>query len=120
MINFKGKKQYFENKIRCLIRQEEIYDEDNEEEIDDIKRKLEALYFEERASYSDDLVQPGDPRFQTLYKKEWLKKEKEKEEAHLKAKRIKAEREQFYKDNILEGKSKVMNALKLEDKIRHA
>lgn len=48
-----------------------------------------------------------------------VKSREEKNQAELKAKRIKAERKQFYKDNILEGKSKVMNALELEDKLRY-
>jgi len=90
-----------------------------EDDKEPYERKLRALYLEERAAYSDDMVQPDDPRFQTLYKNEWLKGEKEKELADLKAKRIKAEREQFYKDNILEGKKKVMNTLELEDKLRY-
>lgn len=70
---FKGKKKYFENKIRCLLLED---NEDNEDEIDNIKRRMRALYLEERAAYSNDLVQPDDSRFQTLYRNEWLKAEK--------------------------------------------
>ena len=108
--NFKRRKEYIERQMS--------YAEDAENK-EPYRRKLRALYLEERATYSNDLVQPDDPRFQTLYKNEWLKREKEKKQAELKAKRIKAERDKFYKDNILEGKSKVMNALELEDKLRY-
>lgn len=121
MINpqqIKERKQHLNWKLRDLINDEEMYDEDNTDEIEDIKREFYRLYRHERVTYSDDLVQPGDPRFQTLYKEQWLKAEKEKYEVELKAKSIKEEQNKFYKNNLHEGRDKVRNALDLEDKIR--
>ena len=122
---FKKKRNYILNQIRnCkwyLDRPDLDYDqyEEFEEDVIDYKERLKRVDLEERDYWKNDLVQPGDSRFQTLYRNEWLKTEKEKELKKLKAKRIKAEREQFYKKNLHEGKSQVIKALDSEDKIRH-
>ena len=89
----------------------------DEEEQPYYERKLYALKQEERDAYKDDLVQPGENRFKTLYKNEWLKNEKEEEQKHIKQKREKESRDKFYKDNLLEGKAKVKRALELEEKL---
>lgn len=105
--NFKGRKEYLKRRIELADDKEAL------------ERQLYALYLEERVAYSDDLIQPGDPRFQTLYRNEWIKNERELEEAKLKKKRIAMEQNKFYKDNLHEGRDKVKNALNLEDKIRY-
>ena len=89
----------------------------DEEEQPYYRRKLNSLAMEERDAYNDDLVQPGENRFKSLYKNEWLKNEKEKEEKLIKQKREKESRDKFYKDNLLEGKERVKRALELEEKL---
>lgn len=122
MINpqqIKERKQRLNCRLKYLIDDEEMYGEDNADRIEDIKRDFTRLFRHEKRTYANDLVQPGDSRFKTLYKKQWLEQEKEKEMAELKAKSIKAEQDKFYKDNLHEGRDKVTNALNLEDKIRN-
>jgi len=81
------------------------------------ERRLRALELEERDAWRDDLIQPGEDRFKTLYRNEWLKNEKEKEHKHIKNIEEKESRDKFYKDNLLEGKERVKRALSLEEKI---
>ena len=104
-INFlKKERAYFQYKYR-----------DDEEEY--IKAMMRQDY-KERLAYQEDLIQPDDPRFKTYYKEQWKERERDKEAAHLKEKRIKAERNQFYKDWKFAGQDKVKKALDLEEKLR--
>ena len=95
-------------------------DEDDEEEIEEIQRDLRRLYFRERASYATDLIQPDDNRFKEVYKEQWLKLEKEKEEAELKAKSDKESQEKFLHDNRHGVNADMAKRfIKLEEKIKH-
>ena len=117
MINpqqIKDRRHRLTERLRYLINDED------EDEIENIKREFDRMSSHERKTYANDLVQPGDNRFKTLYKEEWQKLEEKKEETYLKAKRIKAEQNKFYKKNLHEGRDKVTNVLNLEDKLRHA
>ncbi len=81
------------------------------------ERRLHCLELEERDAWKDDIVQPNEDRYKTLYREQWLEREKEREMAEIKQKKDKLSKDKFYKDNILEGKAKVMRALELEDKL---
>lgn len=102
------------------MRRELLIDRLKESEEDNryyYERRLRALALEERDAWKNDLVQPDENSYKTLYRNNWLKMEKEKEEKYFKKIKEKKSRDKFYKDNILEGKAKVMNALNLEDKL---
>ena len=108
---FKEKKDYLQSKFRYLD------EEEDEEEIGQVGHDLLKLSYQERDAYKDDLVQPGDNRYEGLYKEEWLKLEKEKERKYVRAQQIKTEQEQFYKKHKLEGD--VVKAIELENELRY-
>jgi len=56
----------------------------------------------ERDKYRDDLVQPSEPRFKSLYPEQWAKMERAKEKWEQKRANEKKERDKFYKDNFNE------------------
>ena len=112
---FKGEKEHIMKQIHYLDKDSEDY----EDEVESYSRQLITLAKRERVAYRDDLIQPDDDGFKKLYREQWLEREKEKEIAELKAKRIKVEQDEFYKHNLHEGRDKVKTALDLEDKIRH-
>lgn len=91
--------------------------EGEEDDVSYYKRRLHCLDLEERDAWKEDLVQPNEDKYKILYKKEWLEMEKRKELAEIKNKEDKLSKDKFYKDNILEGKARVMRALELEDKL---
>jgi len=104
---FKGRRELFMHRLSTAEEEDKHY----------YKRRLRALEMEERDAWKDDLVQPDEDRFKTLYRNEWLKNEKEKEQKHFKNIKEKASRDKFYKDNLLEGKERVKRALDLEEQI---
>ena len=104
---FKMKRELFTERLENAEEEDKSY----------YKGKLRALILEERDAWRNDLVQPNEDEYKTLYRKEWLEREKEKETREIKQKEDKLSKDKFYKDNILEGKAKVMRALELEDKL---
>lgn len=91
--------------------------EGEEDDVSYYKRRLHCLDLEERDAWKEDLVQPNENNFRKFYPNQWKENEKEKELAEIKNKEDKLSKDKFYKDNILEGKARVMRALELEDKL---
>ena len=56
----------------------------------------------EREKYRDDLVQPGDSRFKSLYPEQWDKMEEANEKWEARKRKEKEDRDKFYKDNFNE------------------
>ena len=75
-----------------------------------------------RHKFKKELIQPGEAGFKMLYQKEWLKMEKDAEEAEQKHLLRKKERDKFYKEhssNIVD-KQFAKKVIALEEKLTNA
>ena len=76
-------------------------------------RKLKA----QRHAMRDDLVQPGEARFKTLYPEQWAKLEKAKESWELEQENKRKSRDAFYNEHKLYNKGLAKKVIELEEKI---
>lgn len=75
---------------------------------------------EERHRYHNDLVQPGEAGFKTLYPQEWAKLEKARESWFLEQEKKKRERDAFYNEHKLYNKGLAKKVIEIEEKIGNA
>lgn len=74
----------------------------------------------QREQFRRDLIQPGEDGFQLIYKKEWEKLEKAREDYEKKQKENKLWRDSFYRKYAASGtgdKEKVKRVLELEEQL---